>query len=180
MKLIYIGSVLGPLMFVVFINDLPKVIEGYCKLNDDDSKIIRIIEDESSVESLQRDFDSVTKWTKEWLMKLNSSKCKVIHFGNKNLRSEYSIDDLTTEQRIKLDVSECELDLGVLVSSDLKWSKYVANIASRANKVLGMLVKNFTCRDVDLWKQLNISLVRPHRECTSSVLNPSHQGDINT
>ena len=61
-------------------------------------------------------------------MKLNSSECKVIHFGNKNLRSEYSIDDLTTEQRIKLDVSECERDFGVLVSSDLKWSKHVANI----------------------------------------------------
>ena len=102
-------------------------------------------------------------------MKLNSSKCKVIHFGNKNLRSEYSIDDLTTEQRIKLDVSECERDMGVLVSSDLKWSKHVANIASRANKVLGMLVKNFTCRDVDLWKQLHISLVRPHLEFASSV-----------
>ena len=48
-------------MFVVFINDLPKVIEGYCKLYADDSKIIRIIEDESYVESLQRDIDSVTK-----------------------------------------------------------------------------------------------------------------------
>ena len=72
-------------MFVVFINDFPKVIEGYYKLNADDSKIIRIIEDKSSVESLQRDIDSVTKWTKELLIKLNSSKCKVIHFGNKNL-----------------------------------------------------------------------------------------------
>ena len=48
------GSVLGPLMFVAFINDSPKVIEGYCKLNADDIKIIRIIKDESNVESLQK------------------------------------------------------------------------------------------------------------------------------
>ena len=112
-------SLLVYLMCVVFINDLPEMIEDYCKLNAEDSKIIRIIEDESS-DNLQRNIDSVTKWTKEWLMKLNSRKYKVIHFMNKNLRSENCIDDLTTEQRIKLYVSECERDLGVLVSSDLK------------------------------------------------------------
>ena len=75
-------SVLAPLMFEVFINDLPKVTEGYCKLYADESKIIRNIEYESHVESLHKDIDSVTKSTKEWLMKLHSSKCKVIHFGN--------------------------------------------------------------------------------------------------
>ena len=62
------------------------------------------------------------------------------YFGNKNLRSVYFIDDPTTLQRIKLDVSECERDLRVLVSSDLKSSKHVANIASQVNKELGMLV----------------------------------------
>ena len=165
-------------MFVMFINDLPEVIEGFCKLYADDSKIIRIIEDDSSADILQRDIDSVTNWTKEWLMKLNSSKCKVMHFGNKNARSDYFIDDLSTGQRINLEDSECERDLGIFVSSDLKWNIHVSNIASKANKVLGMLVKNFTCRDVDLWKQLYISLVRPHLEFASSVWNPYRQGDI--
>ena len=119
---------------------MPEVIEGYCKLYADDSKIIRVIGIMIS-ESLERDIDSVTKWTKEWLMKLNSSIFKAIHFGNRNLRSEYFIDNLTTEQRIKFDLLECERDLRVFVSSDLKWNKYVANVASRVNKVLGMLVK---------------------------------------
>ena len=94
-------------MFVMFINDLPEVIEGFCKLYADDSKIIRVIEDDSSADILQRDIDSVTNWTKEWLMKLNSKKCKVLHFGNKNARYDYFIDDLSTGQRINLEVSEC-------------------------------------------------------------------------
>ena len=72
------GSILGPLIFVIFINDLPEVIEGYCKIYADDSKIIRAIEDESSAESLQRDIDSLSNWTREWLMKLNSSKCFLV------------------------------------------------------------------------------------------------------
>ena len=62
-----------------------------------------------------------------------------MHFGNKNLRSKYSIDDPITKQRNKLDVLEYERDLAVFISSDLKWSKHVANIALKMNKVLGML-----------------------------------------
>ena len=90
------GSVLGPLMFVMFMNNLPEVIESYCKFYEDDTKIIRVIEDDSIDDTLQRDIDSVTNWTKEWLMKLNSNKCKVMHFDNKNARSDYFIDDLST------------------------------------------------------------------------------------
>ena len=60
----------------------------------------------------------------------------------------------------------------MFVSSDLEWIKHVANKASRANKILGVLVKNFNCRDVDLWQQLYISLARPYLEFASSVWNP--------
>ena len=63
---------------MIFINDSPEVVEGYCKLYVDDTKIIQVIKDESSAESLQRDINSVTNWTKEWLIKLNSNKCKVM------------------------------------------------------------------------------------------------------
>ena len=65
------------------------MVEGWCKLYTDDSKIIQVIKDESSAEFLQRDIDSVTNCTKEWLMKLNSNKCKVLHSGNKNFESVY-------------------------------------------------------------------------------------------
>ena len=109
------GSVLGTLMFVIFINDLPEVTLGYCKLHANYSKIIRVIEDESRAESLQRAINSFTNWIREWLMKLNSSKCKVVYFGNKNVGSDYFIDDLSTKQRIDIDVSECERDLRVFV-----------------------------------------------------------------
>ena len=68
--------------------------------------------------------------------------------GNKNVRSDNFIDDLSTEQRINLEALECERVLGVFVSSDLKWSKHALNKASKVSKVLGMIVKNFTSRDV--------------------------------
>ena len=62
--------------FMIFINDLPEVIEGCCKLYADDSKIIQVIKDESSAKSLQRDIDSVTNWTTEWLMKLTLTNAR--------------------------------------------------------------------------------------------------------
>ena len=66
----------------------------------------------------------------------------------------------------------------MFASSDLKRSKHVSNIATKANKVLGMLVKNFTYRDVDLCKQLYISLLLLRFEFVSSVSNPYRQGGI--
>ena len=65
---------------------------------------------------LQRDIDSDTNWTIDWLMKLNSSNCKVMRFGNKNARSDYFIDNMSTGQRINLEVSEYKRDLGLFVS----------------------------------------------------------------
>ena len=73
-------------------------------------------------------------------MNLNSRKYKVMHLSNKNVGSDYFIGDLSTEQRIDLEVSECDRYLGAFVSSDLKWSKHVSYIASKANKVFGMIV----------------------------------------
>ena len=88
------------------------MIESPFKLYADYSKIIRVIEDESSAESLQKDFNSATKWTKECPMKLiNCSKYKLMHLGNRNVEFDYFIDDLCTEQRINLEMSKFERDL---------------------------------------------------------------------
>ena len=82
--------------------------------------------------------------------------------------------------RVPLEESSCERDLGVHISSDLRWKIHIDMIASKANRVLGMLVKTFTSRDTYLWKLLYVSLVRPHLEFASSVWNPYLKGDIDT
>ena len=102
-----------------------------------------------------------------------------MHFGGSSeTHTDYMIDDLSTGMRVPLELSTCERDLGVHISSDLRWRTHVELIASKANKVLGMLVKTFTSRDSDLWKLLYTSLVRPHLEFASPVWNPYQSGDI--
>ena len=90
------------------------------------------------------------------------------------------MDNLVTNSRVSLEVSTCELDLGVHISCDLKWKFHVDLIASKANRVLGMLKKTFTSREVHLWKMLYVSLVRPHLEFAAPVWNSHVKGDIKT
>ena len=93
-------------------------------------------------------------------------------------RIDYTMEDLDSGCRVPLEDSCCEKDLGVQITSDLKWRKHISTIVSKANKVLGMLLKTFTSRDSDLWKMLYISLIRPHLKFASTVWNPYLKGDI--
>ena len=72
---------LGPLLFVLYINDLPDRIKNQVKLYADDSKILAVIKDWEDSTNLQKDLSSICEWSNDWLMQLNVSKCKVMHFG---------------------------------------------------------------------------------------------------
>jgi ribonuclease P/MRP protein subunit RPP40 len=107
------GSVLGPLLFVLYINDLPEYVEDTCKLYADGSKLISIVETMESVARTQRSVDGITEWTKRWLVRLNAKKCVVMHFGRANLRANYTIEEYGTGERVVMNESRCERDLGV-------------------------------------------------------------------
>ena len=77
------GSVLGPLLFVVFINDLPDQLKySICKMFTDDCKISSL--NQKNVNKLQVDLTNLERWSKKWQLPFNPSKCKVMHFGKKN------------------------------------------------------------------------------------------------
>ena len=71
------GSVLGPLLFLVFINDMPELVHHLTKLFADDCKLIEVIKDENDRNYLQNDLDKLVIWADEWRMRLNYSKCKL-------------------------------------------------------------------------------------------------------
>ena len=80
------GSVLGPLLFVIYINDFPGILKSTCKLFADDTKLYGEVNDAIGNDRLQGDLNSCSLWAKEWLMEFHPKKCKVIHFGKKNRR----------------------------------------------------------------------------------------------
>ena len=166
------GSVLGPLLFTIYINDLPDMISSICKLYADDSKLFA-----SNAVELQQDIHAVTSWCNTWLMRLNASKCHILHIGKHNPHVVYHVD--TAEGRAELTVSKTERDLGVEVSETLHVGEQVHKAASKANAMLGLMKKTFVTRDSTIWKKIYTTHVRPHLEYAVQAWCPYQRGDIN-
>ena len=79
------GSVLGPLLFIIFINDLPDCVKSAIKIFADDTKIYREIKDQNDIKQLQNDIDSLKKWSRDWQLLFSASKCKCRHQGKKTI-----------------------------------------------------------------------------------------------
>lgn len=171
------GSVLGPILFILFINDLPDNLINKILLYADDSKLISVHNSPDSHIRTQAELDQLVNWANTWLMELNLEKCKVIYTGKSNPKVAYSMAS-PKDYRYIIDESNRERDLGVEFSSNLKWHFHFSTIAAKANRVLGTLQRTFKHRDINLWKMLYMALVRPHLEFASSVWNPTDKCDI--
>ena len=137
------GSLLGPLFFIIYINDLPGIIskDSSIALYADDSKLYRIINSPDDMSSFQGDLDKISDWCKENKMKINTKKCKIMRITRKRspLVRDYFINDQSLES------VHIYKDLGLLTSSNLSWNSHVDSITAKANKVLGLMKR--TCRD---------------------------------
>jgi len=119
--------VLGPLLFVIYINDIDQAVKNKLLKFADDTKVFGSVSSQDQIESLRSDLVSLCKWSEEWLMLFNVDKCKVMHFGNE---ASYSINGVT------LGVLNEEKDLGVIVQDDLKVTKQCIKAATTASKIL--------------------------------------------
>jgi hypothetical protein len=166
------GSVLGPLLFVIFINDLVKNLPDSCKckLFADDTKLISIIKCNQDCDKLQLALDKLVQWSNTWLLKFNNDKCKVMHCGVNNNEYDYVMESKS------LSKTELERDLGVYVSKDLNWQYHINYMVNKANRVLGSIKHTFSYLDANSIKLLFTSLVRPHLEYAAPIWNPNSSG----
>jgi len=163
------GSVLGPLLFILYVNDLPGLVSSNMKLFADDSKIFNLSANSSE---LQTDLNSVQAWSDRWLLKFNETKCKVIHFGHGNSETEYKLKNTV------IGISETERDLGVLIDKTCKPSEQCSKAAKKANQKLGYLKRTFKYIDTESFKIIYNTYVRPILEYCVQAWNPYLQKDI--
>ena len=166
------GSVMGPLLFVVFINDMPDMIDSMCLLFADDAKVYREIASQEDKEILQRDLDKLTEWSVTWQLPFNVDKCKSLHIGTKNEHHIYNMGEKCLEQ------VKQEKDLGIVIDDELKFHKQTAAAIKKANGVLGVIKKSFALLDETTLPMLYKTLVRPHLEYGNVIWGPFYKEDI--
>jgi hypothetical protein len=161
------GSILGPILFTIFINDLPDNLNSNCKIFADDTKLYT--KPDSNL-NLQNDIDTLVEWSNTWNLYFNATKCKIMHIGNTNPEREYVMREEDNETKLK----ECEeeKDLGVTFDRELLFDRHIANVVSKANQMLGIIRRTFTCIDKDIFTRLYKTLVRPHLEYGNCIWSP--------
>ena len=167
------GSVLGPFLFVCFVNDLPEAVHSACYLFADDTKLFARVPGDSH--TLQEDLDRLQLWSDLWQLRFNASKCKVMHIGKQDTPAEYHMKSGSEE--VILESCDVEKDLGVNVDSDLKFSYHVSTQTEKANKLLGLIRRGFTVLDRISLPALYKSIIRPHLEYGNVVWHPRLKGD---
>ena len=167
------GSVLGPLLFIIYINDIDVGLVSKIAKFADDTKLGIDATDRDAVQELQSDLDKLGEWSEKWQMPFNVGKCKVMHVGYKNQKTQYS---LLGE---KIESTDQEKDLGVLISNDLKFSKQCIEAEKKAQKLLGYIKRQFKNKNKEIVLTLYNSLIRPHLEYAVQFWAPSLRKDIN-
>ena len=172
------GSVLGPTLFLIFINDLPLEVISHVSLFADDSKIFtRIVSEKNEAKwpgfrgdvNLQRDLNRVRDWARKWKMDFNVGKCKIMHLGKENPKNKYYMGGA------ELMVTSEEKDLGVVFDEALEFEKHIRGIVNKANRMLGLIRIGFNCLDEVSFKSLYLVLVRPLLEYCVQVWSPYKQ-----
>ena len=159
------GSVLGPLLFLLYINDLPENIKNLVSLFADDLKMYGR---SSEKEMNQTDLNKLENWQNDWLLFFNTKdrKCKVMHVGKSNPCNQYYL------QGHLLPAVETEKDLGITISNSWKWDQHILNSVVKANGNKAWVIRSVISRSPDVLVPLYKSMIRSHLEYCVQVWSP--------
>jgi hypothetical protein len=164
------GSVLGPILFLLYINDIESVCCGTTKLQlfADDAKLYSSINIDAASVSLQQSLDNLAAWSIDWQLVINISKCAVLSVSTIPSKPHvYYINGTDLSNH-----SSCT-DLGVVLSEDLSFHKHINSIVSKARFRVSILFRGFISRDHSIMRRAFIAYIRPILEYNSVVWSPS-------
>ena len=162
------GSVLGPILFVIYINDLPDTVESDSYLFADDTKIFRIIKGEDDKEILQDDFTKLEEWSGKWLLKFHPEKCKHMKI------SKSKNEETNTYKLLGQDIETVtqEKDIGVIIDSELTFENHLCEKVKKATSIFAAMRRTFKYLDTKSFLVIYNTLVRTHLDYASSVSAP--------
>ena len=131
-------TILGPLLFIIYINDIDAELSSTVSLFADDCALYCEVSSTEDCEILQNDLHLLCSWALKWQLKLNISKCKALQITLKQKPLVFTYKFLGHN----LEWIDTFLHLGVSISKNLSWPAQCEHAAARANRVLGMLKRN--------------------------------------
>ena len=169
------GSVLGPCLFLAYINDLPERVSSTSCLFADDTLLHRLMKESKDREIIQEDLRNLENWEQEWEMYFHPSKCNILPIS----KTRNNLD--TTEYHLhneRLETVTSAKYLGVTLQSDMKFDQHIDIICNKANRMLGLLRRNLRSAPKNTKELGYKALVRPILEYASSVWDPYEEKDI--
>lgn len=162
------GAGLSPLLFLIYINDLPSNIQCKLRLFADDCVIYNAISNPTDNLTLQLDLDVIASWCEKWQMPLNLTKCKSLSFTHKHTLTNhtYSISS------VPITVAKSYKYLGVHLTSTLSWVTHIRTICSDTSRTLGYLRRNLKSASPNIKQLAYETFVRPKLEYASSIWHP--------
>ena len=169
------GTVLGPLLFLCFINDMPDCIKSSCRLFADDCLVYRIVKCIEDSIQLQKDLTALYEWSVKWGMRFNAQKCYImITSGKYKPTYFYQMNGEVLKQ------VQSTPYLGIVLSENLTFERHIAKTVTKASKMLGFVQRNL-CKCPERLKELSyIALVRSGLEYGACVWDPSKQKDVDS
>ena len=162
------GSVLGPILFLSYINDLPEELSSQVRLFADDTAVYLTVGGSDDERVLQDDLDRLSLWEDHWDMEFNPSKCQVVRVTT----SKKIINSVYTLHGQILEVVTSTRYLGVDISSGLSWNSHIDRITGNANRTLGYIRRNIKTKNPKVRETAYNALVRPQLEYSSPIWDP--------
>ena len=167
-------TVLAPLLFLCFINDLPKNILSTVRLYADDVILYTPINSKEDCYQLQKDLTILERWANKWKMAFNVKKCEFIRitYKKKPIFYHYTLYDTVVQE-----VTHTKY-LGLTIDSKLSWSEHIRQITNKANSIKGFLQRNLHSCPISVKVSCYKSLIKPILEYACVVWDPYTQKDI--
>ena len=166
--------VLGPLMFLLYINDITEHVNSPLRLFADDCLLYRIITTNEDAIQLQHDLDQLHEWATKWQLRFNVTKCTIMRFTR-------SLSPIIFNYKLNnhnLGTSNQHSYLGVILDNKLSWSPHISNIAAKANRTLNFLKCNLSCCSSNIKATAYLTIVRPSMEYAAVIWDPYHHNNI--
>ena len=175
------GSVLGPLLFIVYIDGVTSQVSSLSSISlfADDIALYRTIRSSADYTVLQSDITAITMWIEsDRHLKLHADKCCYMIVSRKRSNSVAS-PSLYIREDSQLQQVDSVKYLGVTLTSDLMWAEHITRISAKVRKLTGLLYRRFYHCDPQTMLRLYKSIIRPHLEYAPQVWDPHLHKDIN-